>query len=503
MYKCIKRIIAAAAVCAAPIAFSATVPTISCTSDPNLFNTGYNEATGTTLPNGSIDPRWERGLGDTTGPASVPSWSDIPVDYSTRAWLVSPFGNAGWLGFAADAGEFYYRISFNLDASVVPSNFSLPISYASDDLVKEVYVNGIAQSSHGTAIPRGGFSTLSQLNLNNDWQTGLNTLVFHINNSTTPAGFLAQMQPSEGVCSKAVVGVTKTANTPTVAPRGSLSYTITVSNNTLITANNVSVSDTPPAGVFSGTEWSCTASGGAVCPAVSGTGGINHSGIDLPSGAMLTYSMTGQVITSPPASFINTVSVAPGTGICSSGAAAPCTAQAAVSSVGMIQITKTSDVSTLRPGETATFTITVSNPGNAETTQIVVSDPLPAGFTGGTWTCSGTCGASSGILPLADTITTLASGGSAIYTVKAVGAASLPDQMTNLATASPQSPQICSDGSAPPCAAQVSIQGNNQPIDPTQPIDPNLKTVPTLGVWALMGLFALLSVLGISRARQS
>ncbi|MGF6212599.1 hypothetical protein [Comamonas sp. 4034] len=496
-FKYLKKFVAAAAVCAAPFAFSATIPTISCTSDPNLFNTGYNEATGTALPNGSLDPRWERGLGNTTGPASVASWSDVPVNYSASAWVTSPFGNAGWLGFAAGPGEFYYRMSFNLDATVVPSNFSLPMTYATDDLAMEIYVNGIPQSSHGMTFPRGGFSALSQLTLNDDWQAGLNTLVFRINNISSPSGFLAQMQPSKGVCAQAVVDVTKVSSTPTVAPLGSLSYTITVSNNTLVTANNVSVLDTPPAGVFSGTEWSCTGTGGAVCPAVSGTGGINHSGIDLPSGAMLTYSMTGQVIASPPASFINTVSVDPGTGICSGGAAAPCTAQAAVSSVGVIQITKTSDVSSLRPGETATFTITVSNPGNAGTTQIAVSDPLPAGFTEGTWTCSGTCGALSGILPLADTIDSLAPGGSAIYTVKAVGAASLPDQITNVATASPQSPQVCSDGSAPPCAAQVSIQGNNQPIDP------NLKAVPTLGVWALMGLFALLSMLGIRSTRQS
>lgn len=207
--------------------------------------------------------------------------------------------------------------------------------------------------------------------------------------------------------------------------------------------------------------------------------------------------MTGQVLANPPASFINVVSVDPGNGICLGGAAAPCTASATVSSAGIVQITKTSDVSTLLAGATATYTITVSNPGNAETTQIAVSDPLPTGIASGKWTCTGACGANSGDLPLTDTIVSLAPGDTAVYTVKAIAASSVPDQIVNTATATPQSPQICADGSAPPCAAQVAIQGANQSIDS------NLKAVPALGEWALLGLFTILGFLGISQARRT
>ena len=33
-------------------------PTVTCTSDPNIFNTGYNAATGGKLPRGALDPNW-------------------------------------------------------------------------------------------------------------------------------------------------------------------------------------------------------------------------------------------------------------------------------------------------------------------------------------------------------------------------------------------------------------------------------------------------------------
>lgn len=496
-FKHFKNLLIGATICVAPYAIAATVPTISCNSDQNLFNTGYNEATGNALANGTIDPRWERGVGNTSGPASVANWADAPVNYSASAWVQSPFGNAGWLGFAAGAGEYYYRLTFNLDPSVIPGNFSLPMTYATDDLAYEIYVNGIPQSTHGLTFPRGGFNVLSDLTLSNDWQAGLNTLVFRINNISSPSGFLAQMKPSQGVCAQPVVEVTKTSSVATVAPSGQLSYTINVANNTLVVANNVTVSDTPPAGVFNSIDWTCTGSGGAACPAASGTGSINHSGISLPSNSALTYTMTGQVLASPPASFVNVVSVDPGNGICLGGAAAPCTASATVSSAGVVQITKTSDVSTLRAGATATYTITVSNPGNAETTQIAVSDPLPTGIASGTWTCTGACGANSGDLPLTDTIVSLAPGATAVYTVKAIAASSVPDQIVNTATATPQSPQICADGSAPPCAAQAAIQGTNLSIDS------NLKAVPAIGEWALLGLFAILGFFGIRQTRRT
>src|SRR5580700_2704979 len=43
-----------------PVAAAAPLdPTVSCSSDPNIFNTGYDSATGGVLPNNSLDANWQ------------------------------------------------------------------------------------------------------------------------------------------------------------------------------------------------------------------------------------------------------------------------------------------------------------------------------------------------------------------------------------------------------------------------------------------------------------
>src|SRR4029079_13265216 len=68
------------------------------------------------------------------------------------------------------------------------------------------------------------------------------------------------------------------------------------------------------------------------------------------------------------------------------------------------------------PGTSLTYTITVSNSGPRTATNVAASDPVPAGVTSFVWSGNGHTNVSGAI---SDTIASLASGASVIYTVTA------------------------------------------------------------------------------------
>ena len=78
------------------------------------------------------------------------------------------------------------------------------------------------------------------------------------------------------------------------AGSGNLNYTITLSNAGPAASPNTSVVDIFPAG-YTATNWTCTATGGAVCTSgASGSGNILGA-VSLPSAGGVTYAVTGTV----------------------------------------------------------------------------------------------------------------------------------------------------------------------------------------------------------------
>lgn len=71
-----------------------------------------------------------------------------------------------------------------------------------------------------------------------------------------------------------------------------LTYTAVISNNGPAAVSGASITETPPSSL-AGETWTCAASGGATCPVASGSGAINQTGVALPAGAALTYTITG------------------------------------------------------------------------------------------------------------------------------------------------------------------------------------------------------------------
>ncbi|MBV8516276.1 MAG: DUF11 domain-containing protein [Acidobacteria bacterium] len=161
---------------------------------------------------------------------------------------------------------------------------------------------------------------------------------------------------------------------PSVTAGQNVTYTITVTNNGPLAANNIFVDDPTPAGVtFVANSGACTNS----YPCGLGT---------LTAGQTATITSTYNVPASyASGSVANTATVSsstPDTNSANNSSTAtttvtgppppPASADLAIARIGPSQAA---------PGDHVTFTITVTNNGPANATAVVVSDPTPAGLT--------------------------------------------------------------------------------------------------------------------------
>ncbi|WP_300619449.1 GEVED domain-containing protein [Dokdonella sp.] len=453
---------------------------VGCTTSPSVFNTAINATGNGVLAAGSRDRNWEVGLGTAAGgPASVPTWIQAYVtgNAAPGAWANSPFGNADWTSYFANANQGandvdeYHRYRFTLDGAVDPGTFALGIDFYADNSVWEVYVNGQAQSGLIAGLPQspanpyyyGGFTAANraQLLLNRSWRTGPNEIVVKVRSAPGFVGFLAQVT-STSLC-PVQVGIDKSADPPgALTPNGTVVYTVTATNTGAVAAPNTVVSDPLPNGIVSGT-WTCAAASGAVCPSASGTMPLSQTIATFPGGGVVTYTITGQVGATPPPSVTNTASaVPPAGGTCYPGnAAAPCTASVSNPPVPVVAVTKSSGAVQAVPGSTLTYVIHVKNIGAVAADGATIDDPIPAGLGNASWSCTSSGGAvcpnASGSGAIAETIAIFPAGGELVYTVTATVDANPPAAVANTVTVVPPDGGICGDGSAPPCEGTVTL----------------------------------------------
>ncbi|MBO9678813.1 MAG: IPTL-CTERM sorting domain-containing protein [Acidovorax sp.] len=210
---------------------NSSIPTLDCNTKPSVFNTGYNGAAPAQIAPGQTDPQWfvsstqaaytpstlpPSNASSTWGAAFVPNtisvaWapshgpSAVFVDAQNRP-------NAEWLspravgtnhdrgpGGTAYAWPYpkpytnFYRTQFYLAPGIAPTNVAIALRYYNDDGMRGVFVNGVRQT-----IPWGGFwtSAMQTATLAGPWQTGLNTIVFAVQDVGWIAGFMAQAIPT-------------------------------------------------------------------------------------------------------------------------------------------------------------------------------------------------------------------------------------------------------------------------------------------------------------------
>ncbi len=251
-----------------------------------------------------------------------------------------------------------------------------------------------------------------------------------------------------------------------------VTYTVTFTNNTArptvapLTAHDAiaTVADAVPAGLTF-TSWACAATGGASCPAATGTGAISGNAV-LPAGngaagGSVTFTINALVGATQCSSVTNTAmislqaplqeatSVDPGFTTPMPGGSGNNSASATIAPVcpASLAVSVTDGSATYTPGSTGTYTVTVTNSGLAAATNLNISDALPSGVTltaapGCTPAGTATCGAISGSAggsSLTATGASLATGAghSLVYTLPvAFAPAMTADPLVNIASAS-------------------------------------------------------------------
>lgn len=148
-----------------------------------------------------------------------------------------------------------------------------PVSIPAGESVTYIVTADIDPAATGllvnTATVDSEPGTLAELNSANNTSTDTDTL--------TP---------------QADLSITKLDNPDPVTVGATLQYTLTVQNNGPSNAPNSVVTDSFPT-EFTGATWTCSASGGAVCPNAMGSGSINETIASFPTGGQVVYAVSG------------------------------------------------------------------------------------------------------------------------------------------------------------------------------------------------------------------
>lgn len=239
--------------------------------------------------------------------------------------------------------------------------------------------------------------------------------------NTIPAGGLHSDQGDNIVPAEAVLDIggpvhlstTKTGSTTGVAG-GTATYTVTYANNTAF-AVPVSIAD--PLGAYAAFTWTCTASGGAACPAASGSGAIAAT-LSMPANSSLTYAVTATLPqTGSSITNTSTISIAPNNPAYTEdpGELADNTASVTttITRSSDLAISKTDGITEVTAGLTTTYTVVVGNGGPSSAAGALVKDTPGAGLTLQSVACSA---ASNGaVCPAAGvTVANLTGGGIAV-----------------------------------------------------------------------------------------
>ncbi len=272
-----------------------------------------------------------------------------------------------------------------------------------------------------------------------------------VNNATatdTVTGATASGSDSDTRAAQVTLAVVKSDGSASYTPGGTAIYTITVTDIGSSDAENVSVTETFPAGLTLTAGVTCVANGAAACGTVVGAigqTGFSATGAQVGAGSgdslvyMVPVAFAAGMVANPLINTVTATDVATGATISGSDSD---TLAAQVS----LAVTKTDGSTTYTPGGTATYTVTVTDGGLSDASNVSVSDTLPAGVTlSGTVTCAVTgtanCGTVTGTTGQTSFGATSAhvgagSGNSLVFTVPvAFGAGMTTDPLINTASA--------------------------------------------------------------------
>ncbi len=196
-------------------------------------------------------------------------------------------------------------------------------------------------------------------------------------NVTNAEGSTANAQISTPLAPNVDLGITKAivGGVTSVVVGGSLTYRVTITNNTNLAVTGVTVNDDLPAGFTPGTLPSGVTTGTAPADLVWNVGNLAANGtatVDIPINVPTSVT--------PGPTFTNTVTiVTAGQSFTDSN---PNNNSAfvdvAVTPRYDLRVTKTNNLTTLATGQTFTYTMTAINDGPSSASNVTLSDTLPA-----------------------------------------------------------------------------------------------------------------------------
>ncbi|MDI1257080.1 MAG: choice-of-anchor L domain-containing protein [Flavobacterium sp.] len=203
------------------------------------------------------------------------------------------------------------------------------------------------------------------------------------------------------------ISITNVANQPTPPKGGTVTFTVTVTNNGPNNATSINFTNPLPVGI-TGMTWSAN-------NGTSGSGAINATIPVLALGASIVYTITVTI----PANYTGTLSsIATVNAAIDSTQPTTATATVTPANAADIGVTITDGTTTFLPGQTKFYTITVYNNGSATATNVALNTILPAGIPAANYTWSGN--SSSGTNAFTNVIATIPAGGSVTYSVSIV-----------------------------------------------------------------------------------
>lgn len=230
----------------------------------------------------------------------------------------------------------------------------------------------------------------------------------------------------------AELGVTLDDGSVNYTPSSTVVYTAVVTNNGPNDATGVIVSNPVPAGATI-SNWVCAPSGAATCTTTPQMGAIAETGLSIPNGETLTYTISVDLPSNFSGDLSNTITV-------DSGNFDLLTSNDTVTDVNTnnadIVVTIDDSTATYTAGGISTYTVTMSNAGprSADDAQIIFNAPVDSSITA--WTCTGlSCPAlSTGSGDIDYTVASFASGDSISYSVDVTSFSSRTTNMTATVT---------------------------------------------------------------------
>ncbi|MDB5307830.1 MAG: repeat protein, partial [Gemmataceae bacterium] len=234
------------------------------------------------------------------------------------------------------------------------------------------------------------------------------------------------------------LNLTNTDNGVTT-PGMQVQYTVTVANPAGgVGLSGVGIGEPFPT-TLSGVTWTSVSSGGASGNTATGFGSITDANLTIPVGGSVVYTITGTIDPTATGTLVTTATITPPTGVANSASNTATDTITLTPTVG-VSVTNSDGMTSVTPGTTTTYTVTVTNSGPSTAVGVTFTDMFPAGqVTSDTWTSTVSAGAASGNTAagsgdIADTLT-LQPGATVTYTVTALIDPAVTGTVTTTATA--------------------------------------------------------------------